>query len=163
MDGDIGPQHFAAWFDFVRPAAAPARNAAGALVTIAAGQPRFDHDAEGRPLGLLIEPGAALGQADRARLQDAAIGAVRATVLHAIAPLGGGLHRRAYYTSDPQAMVDACLGLAGRHRSIAVIPGFRTNLGGFVRYRGLDWHLVRRIGDGTGPVGDEAGRALIDG
>ncbi len=161
-DGDIGQQHFAAWFDFLRPTVAPYRDAGGAIVDAAIDAPRFDHDAEGAPLGLLVEPGAELGQADRARLQVDAIGATVATVFHARLDAGGALCRRAWYSRDPQATIDACLGQAGHHLSIGAVPGFRRNLGGYVRYRGLDWQLTELLGTGDGDaLGDGDGRAMI--
>ena len=164
MDGDIGQSLFDAWFDFARPNVAPYRNAAGALVDAAIGAPRFDHDDQGAPIGLLVEPGEQLGQADRARLQLAAIGATPATVFHARREDDGSVTRRAWYSHDPQATIDACLGQAGHHLTIGAVPGFRPNLGGFARYRGADWQLTELIGTGDGEaVGDEDGRALIGG
>ncbi len=165
-DGDIGQMHFAAWFDFTRPTAAPYFDAAGAIVVAPVNTPRFDHDAEGAPIGLLVEPGEDLGQADRARLQLDAIGATIATVLHAFLDEDGNICRRAWYSRDPQATIDACLGQAAHHLSIAAIPGYRPRLGaagvGFVRYRGLDWQLTELLGDGEGAaIGDGDGRAMI--
>ncbi|UNU43619.1 hypothetical protein EAO27_13475 [Sphingopyxis sp. YF1] len=161
-DGDIGRQHFAAWFDFGRPTAAPYRDAAGAIVTAAIDVPRFDHDAAGAPIGLLVEPGAELGQADRARLQVDAIGATIATVFHERRDADGTIVRRAWYSRDPQATIDACLSQAGHHLRIGAIPGYRRNLGGFVRFRGIDWQLTELIAAGAGAaIGDDAGRGLI--
>ncbi|KTE24452.1 MULTISPECIES: hypothetical protein [unclassified Sphingopyxis] len=161
---DIGRGLFDAWFDFGRPTAAPHRNAAGAIVVAPVDAPRFDHDLAGKPTGLLVEPGAALGQADRARLQIDAIGATVATVLHALREDDGSISRRAWYSRDPQVTIDACLGQAGRHISIAAIPGYRPNAGGFVRYRGVDWQLAGVLDGGVGTaIGDGSGRALIEG
>jgi hypothetical protein len=165
-DGDIGQVHFGAWFDFTRPTAAPYLDAAGIVVTAPVNGPRFDHDAEGAPIGLLVEPGAELGQADRARLQVDAIGATVATVLHAFLGDEGEVCRRAWYSRDPQATIDACLGQAAHHLSIAAVPGYRPRLGasgvGFVRYRGLDWQLTELLGTGEGEaLGDGDGRAMI--
>ncbi|PAL25485.1 hypothetical protein [Sphingopyxis sp. GW247-27LB] len=159
---DIGQSLFDAWFDFARPTVAPYRDAAGDEVVAAIDAPRFDHDAAAASIGLLVEPGAELGQADRARLQAAAIGATKATVLHRRRTDDGAIVRRAWYTLDPQAVIDACLGQAGHHLSIGAVPGYRPNLGGFVRYRGEDWQLTDLVGTGTGAaIGDEEGRALI--
>lgn len=159
---DIGRALFDAWFDFTRPNIAPYRDAGGAIVDAAIDTPRFDHDAAGAPIGLLVEPGAQLGQADRARLQSAAIGATDSTVLHEWRAADGTLERRAWYSRDPQATIDACLGQAAHHVRIGAVPGFRPNLGGFVRYRGLDWQLTGLVGTGDGAaLGDEEGRALI--
>lgn len=160
---DIGRALFDAWFDFTRPNAAPYRDAGGALVEAAIDAPRFDHDATGAPIGLLVETGAELGQADRVRLQPAAIGATEATVLHEWRAVDGTLQRRAWYSRDPQATVDACLGQASHHVRIGVVPGFRPNLGGWCRYRGADWQLTDLLGTGIDgeALADEEGRALI--
>lgn len=160
---DIGPSLFDAWFDFARPNAAPVRDGAGAVVIAPPGTPRFDHDPDGAPIGLLVEPGEQLGQADRARLQTGAIGTTEATVLHEWRGPDGAIERRAWYTRDPQATIDACLVQAAHHLRIGAVPGYRPNLGGFVRFRGLDWRLTELLGTGVAGevVGDEAGRALI--
>jgi hypothetical protein len=165
-DGDIGRQHFAAWFDFGRPTAAPYRDAAGAIVTAAIDAPRFDHDGDGASIGLLVEPGDELGQADRARLQVDAIGATIATVFHERRDPDGTIVRRAWYSRDPQATIDACLSQAGHHLRVGAIPGYRRRLGasgaGFVRFRGADWQLTDLIAAGPGAaLGDDDGRALI--
>jgi hypothetical protein len=162
---DIRREYFPEWFDFARPTAAPHRNAAGALVMAAVDSPRFDYDGDGTSLGLLVEPGALLGQADRARLQTGAIGAGAVTLFHLWRRAGesANLHH-AYYTRDPEAMVNACLGQAGHHLQIGLIPGFRVNLGGYVRYRSADWQLARLLGDGSDTaIGDDVGRALLAG
>lgn len=160
---DIGQSLFDAWFDFARPNAAPYRNGTGAAVVAPPGTPRFDHDANGTPIGLLVEPGEQFGQADRARLQPDAIGATEATVLHEWRGTDGSIERRAWYTRDPQATIDACLVQAVHHLRIGAVPGYRPNLGGFVRFRGDDWQLTELLGTGVvgEAVGDEAGRALI--
>lgn len=161
---DIGRGLFDAWFDFTRPTIAPYRDSDGELVDAAVDVPRFDHDADGEPIGLIVDPGEELGQADRARLQADAIGATAATVLHARLDDDGAIVRRAWYSRDPQATIDACLGQAGRHLSLAAIPGFRPNAGGFVRFRGVDWMLTGLLGDGDGgALGDDIGHALIGG
>lgn len=161
---DIGQSLFDAWFDFARPTAAPYRDGAGAIVDAPANAPRFDHDAQGVPIGLIVEPGEQLGQADRARLQVDAIGATVATVLHAWRDTDGAIVRRAWYTKDPQATIDACLGQAAHHLQIGAVPGYRPNLGGFVRFRGADWQLTELLSAGGGrALGDDDGRALIGG
>ena len=159
---DIGQSLFDAWFDFSRPNVAPYRDSDGVLQFAAINAPRFDHDVSGVSLGLLVEPGEQLGQADRARLQPNAIGATDATVLHERRLDDGAIERRAWYSRDPQATIGACLGQAGRHLRIGVVPGFRPNLGGFVRFRELDWQLTELLGVGDGrALGDDEGRALI--
>lgn len=162
MDGDIGQHLFDAWFDFSRPNVAAYRDATGAPAEAAIDEPRFDHDDNGVRAGLLVEPGEQLGQSDRVRLQLGAIGATEATVLHATVDENGAAVRRAWYTRDPQMTIDVCLGQSAHHVSIAAVPGFRPNLGGYIRYRGVDWALTRLVGTGTGEaVGDDEGRALI--
>jgi hypothetical protein len=163
MYGDIGEQLFSAWFDFGRPNAAPFRNQFGQRVNAEPNLPRFDHDEGGTPIGLLIGPGPELGQSDRARLQLDAIGATKATVLHAIRENSGVIVRRAWYSIDPQATIDACLSQAGHHFSVGAVPGYRPNLGGFIRYRGANWLLTGVIGTGNQrqALGDDDGRALI--
>ena len=159
---DIGQSLFDAWFDFTRPNVALYRDATGVAVAAAVDQPRFDHDSQGVPAGLLVEPGDQLGQADRARLQPGAIGATKATVLHERRLADGTVERRAWYTVDPQATMDACLSQAANHLRIGVVPGYRPNLGGHVRFRGRDWKLTDLVGTGTGEaIGDDEGRALI--
>ncbi len=159
---DIGHTLFDAWFDFTRPVAALYRTADGVLALAPINEPRFDHGAGGGPIGLIVEPGAELGQADRTRLQVDAIGATRATVLHARREDDGTIVRRAWYSIDPQATIDACLGQAGHHLSVGAVPGYRPNLGGYVRFRGADWQLTGLIATGDGAVlGDDDGRALI--
>lgn len=162
MDGDIGQAHFDGWFDFARPVPAAYRDAGGVLVTAAVDVPRFDHDADGKAIGLLVEPGAALGQADRVRLQADSIGPVLATIFHARRLSDGSIERRAWYSRDPQATINACLAGAGHHLSIGAIAGYRANLGGFCRYRDVDWQLTDLIAADAGrAIGDGAGRALI--
>lgn len=162
MDGDIGKTHFDAWFDFVRPTVAEFVDDDGDTVEAPIDTPRFDHLVDGTPIGLLIEPGDAFGQADRARLQPDAIGATVTTVFHARRAADGTIVRRAWYTRNPQAMIDACLGQEGHHLSIGAVPGYRPNLGGFVRYRDIDWQLTDLLGAGAGAaLADDNGRGLI--
>lgn len=162
MDGDIGKTHFDAWFDFVRPTIADFIDASGETAEAPIDAPRFDHLVDGTPIGLLVEPGDAFGLADRARLQLDAIGATATTVFHARREADGSTIRRAWYSRNPQATIDACLGQEGHHLSIGVVPGYRPNLGGFVRYRDIDWQLTDLLGAGEGAaLGDDDGRALI--
>lgn len=162
MDGDIGKAHFDAWFDFVRPTVAAFVDEDGAMAEAAIDAPRFDHLVDGTSIGLLIEPGDAFGQADRARLQLDAIGATVSTVFHARREVDGTIVRRAWYSRNPQATIDACLGQEGHHLSVGAVPGYRPNLGGFVRYRDIDWQLTDLIGAGESiALGDDDGRALI--
>lgn len=162
---DIGQALFDAWFDFARPTAADYRDADGALAEAAIDAPRFDHLADGAPIGLLVEPGDELGQADRARLQVDAIGATVATVLHARREADGTIVRRAWYSRDPQRTLDACMGQAGHHVAAGVVPGFRPNVAGFVWYRGFAWQLTDLMGTGIDgqAIADDIGHPLIGG
>lgn len=169
-DGDLDQSDFDIAFAFTRPTAAAYRNGAGALVEAGIDAPRFDHLPDGTPRGLLVEPGEQLGLADRARLDPlmlpAALLSARATVLHAL-DTGTGLVRRAWYSEDAKATIDACLSIAGHHASIGVIAGYRARQGsrfepGFVRYRRQSWALTRVLAANTvAALADEAGRPLI--
>ncbi|PXW79001.1 hypothetical protein C7451_10163 [Blastomonas natatoria] len=169
-DGDLDQGDFDIAFAFTRPTAAAYRNAAGAVTTAGPGVPRFDHLPDGTPRGLLVQPGEQLGQADRVRLDALMLPAdllsARVTVLHAL-DIGGGLVRRAWYSEDAKATIDACLGIAGHHVSIGVIAGYRARQGsrfepGFVRYRRQSWALTRVLAANTvAALADDAGRPLI--
>jgi len=149
---DLTQDDFSVAFSFARSAAGSYRDAAGVVRSAAVDVPRFDHDEAGAPLGLLIAPGADIGEHDRIELdpfmlpEDLVTGiddtTRRATILHAFTPAGEtALRRNAWYSRNTKFMVDALLRQAGRHQSIGVIEGFRINLGGLVRYRGHDWWL----------------------
>lgn len=164
-DGDLSTVHFAAWFDFTRPTQMPYRDAAGALQTADVDEVRFDHEADATPLGLLVERGAALGQSDRVTLQAGALDEyleTDCTVLHATILDDGSVERRAWYTHDPEKTINAMLGTVGHHASIGVIPGYRENKGGYVRYRGFSWYLPGFIAVGDGSVlSEDADNPLI--
>lgn len=169
-DGDLDQGDFDIAFAFVRPTAAAYRNGAGAIVLAAADTPRFDHLGDGTPLGLLVQPGEQLGQADRVRLDPLMLPedliAGRVTVFHAL-DIGTGLVRRAWYSEDAKATIDACLSIAGHHQAIGVIAGFRARQGGrfeagFVRYRRQSWSLTRVLAANAGAaLTDDDGRPLI--
>lgn len=168
-DGDLDQRDFDIAFAFSRPNAAAYRNAAGALVTAPVDTPRFDFE-EGVSLGLLVETGAELGQADRTRFDPLmvpeALLTKRVTVLHAL-DMGSGLVRRAWYSEDLTATLDALLSIAGHHAHIGVLEGYRKRKGsrfeaGYVRYRGQSWYLTRALSAGPGLVlADDADRPLI--
>lgn len=144
-------------FAFSRSVAGAYRTDAGLAAIAPPGAPRFDHDMNGEPLGLLVEAGARLGEGDRLQVVTAGWAFLgEATVLHAFTPIGGGLTHRAFYTLDPRATVDALLGAAGYHRSIGAVPGFLRNKGGLVRYRSIDWRL-------PGAMVTPSGEAVHDG
>ncbi len=171
-DGDLDQSDFDIAFAFTRPTAAAYRNGAGALVQAAIDVPRFDHLADGTPRGLLVQPGDNLGQADRVRLDPLMLPedllAARVTVLHAL-DIGAGLVRRAWYSQDAKATIDACLSIAGHHVSIGVIAGYRARQGskfepGFVRYRRRSWSLTRALAaSASAALADDDGHPLIGG
>jgi hypothetical protein len=159
--------HFADTFTFARPGEADYRDETGAIVTAAAGVPRFDHDEAGAMRGLLVEGGAYLGAADRISVPagDWEIAGV-ATVFHEVASPDGVIRNLALYTLDARATVNALLGTAGHHRKIGACAGHLRNLGGFVRYGETLWLLPDGIGDGGGAFladGAETARPLIEG
>lgn len=164
-DGDLASGHFPFWFDFTRPTQMPYRDADGALQTADIDVARFDHEEDGTPLGLLVERGAALGLSDRAVMQDGALeeyAGTDCTVLHAQILDDGSVERRAWYSRAPATTITAMLGTVGHHASIGVIPGFRENKGGHVRYRGFSWYLMGFIEVGDGSVlSDDSDRPLI--
>jgi len=172
-DGDFRRADFADWFDFSRPVPANYRSADGVIAEAAENVPRFDHAADGGPLGLIVEPGSAIGRGDRTVLQAGVLAEEAdrpATVFHAISGEAGAVERRAYYTRDPRATINTLLATVARHRAVGVIPGYRPNRGGFVRYRGLVWLLAGGIADGAGPIpaldgriGDGIDRPLLAG
>ncbi|RYY25230.1 MAG: hypothetical protein EOP62_14305 [Sphingomonadales bacterium] len=130
---------FATLFDFKRPHVADYRNANGAIVTAAIDAPRFDHDLAGSPIGLVVEPGPDLGQHDRVSLAAAIAIDGPATVFQAITLPDGSTLRRAVYTRDVTATVNALLRVAGRHQAIGAVGGFIAIRNGAVRYRGKSW------------------------
>lgn len=164
MDGDLQSQHFPYWFDFVRLSSAPYRDATGAEATAAPGEPRFDHDAEGNALGLLVGAGETLGSGDRATLQagvlDDATGE-EVTVLHAYQG-DDGIERRAWYGKNARALVNGLVGSEARHVSIGVVPGYLENKGGYVRQRGESWYLANAIGVDASTALADGEQPLID-
>lgn len=166
---DLDQRDFDIAFAFSRPTAAAYRNAAGQQLTAPVDVPRFDHD-DSAPIGLLIEPGLQLGQADRVALDPLMIPeamlTAQVTVLHAL-DMGQGVVRRAWYSENVVATINALLGIAGHHSMIGVIAGFRERKGtrfeaGFVRYRAQSWYLTRALAaSATAALSDDAGRPLI--
>lgn len=167
---DLDQRDFDIAFSFARPTAAAYRNAQGTMASAPIDTPRFDHDGDGARLGLLIEPGAQLGQADRVTFDPLMLPAellrAQVTVLHAV-DLGDSLIRRAWYSEDAAATINALLKMAGHHQMIGVIAGFRERKGsrfeaGFIRYRHESWYLTRALAaDQTRALSDDAGRPLI--
>lgn len=152
---------FADDFTFSRPISAPYIDAAGVTRTAGPNVARFDHSGRGRPIGLLVEPGPALGQADRPRVIPGDWASLeKATVLHLWNP-GSATMAQAHYATDVVAMINGCLGAAGHHRRIAVIAGYLKNYGGWVWALGQRWDLPRLVGTATGSVIGAAGKPLI--
>lgn len=138
-------QPFADTFDFVRGRVAPYRDAAGTLASAPADVPRFDHDPDGGPLGLLVEGRPQTPFADKCVAKDGDwyAGLTASTVLHAFAAEDGLVSRRAWYAGPqgPRAIISGCLNAKGWHRMIAVVPGHLPNRGGEVRWRNAFWSL----------------------
>jgi hypothetical protein len=159
---------FANTFSFARPIAAPYRNAAGAIVNAAEGEPRFDHDADGNRLGMLVTAGPDYGQHDAvAALPGDWDSARRATVLWAWAE-NGELKRRGLYTTNVRATINACLNVQAHHVFIGAVAAFLPNLGnatrrGYVRYRNAEYLLGNALGPSEGvALGNEDGDILIE-
>lgn len=175
-------------FDFARSEAAQVRGADGVVRTAAAGEPRFDHDADGRPRGLLITPGADLGGQDRSAFDPLMLPAAltegvdlkarEATVYHAFVPLaasrteGGvsaatreefeaGIIRRAFYTREAARLIDTLIRTAGHHLVIGAHAGFAENKDGVARYRGKLWQLPFGLKAGAGVLSAAPGKPLI--
>ncbi len=175
-DGDLTSTELDLAFDFSRSESGGWRDAAGALQIAAPGVARFDHDPVGKPLGLLITPGVELGGADRCTvdplilpidlLDTEAPGARNVTVFHRF-DTGSGEQRRACYSRNVTATIDALLRQAGHHIELGVVRGHRPNVDGFIHFRGEQWLVPAplTVGGaviGTSPVlGDGAGHQLI--
>lgn len=129
---------FAGQFIFGRPTAAPYRKSDGTLAVAAPDAARFDHDAGGVALGLLVEAGTEMGQHDRITLRAPIAIEGAATVFHEIAD-ATGIQRRAHYTLDATATVNACLAQLGHHRAIGAVAGFVPIRSGIVAYQGKRW------------------------
>lgn len=180
---------FAIAFDFARSEAAAVRGEDGVVTTLAADQPRFDHDPAGKPRGLLVTPGSDIGGQDRSAFDPLMLPAAltegddqsarEATVYHAFVPLtasqtDGGVSaapqdvfeaaiiRRAFYTREAARLIDALIRSAGHHLIIGAHAGFAENRDGFARYRGKLWQLPQGIrGDDSGALTSSADKPLI--
>lgn len=159
---------FANTFSFVRPVAAAFRNASGALVDAAVDEPRFDHDADGNRIGMLVTAGPVYGQHDAAAaLPGEWEGSGRATVLWAWSE-SGELKRRALYSSNVRATINACLNTQAHHVFLGAVGTFLPNLGnetrpGYVRYRNTEYPLGNVLGPSESvALGNEDGDILIE-
>lgn len=135
-------QPFADTFVFSRGDRGAYRDADGVDRIARMDVPRFDHDADGAALGLLVEGRPLRWSPDRLSIQDGDWAEPRGTVLHEFATPDGTVKRRAWYApTDPAAAVDACLSIAAHHREIAYLPTLLRNRGGYVRWGRRDWSL----------------------
>jgi hypothetical protein len=158
---------FAHVFNFARPTPAPYRNKYGSIVTAPANLPRFDHDSDYARRGLLIEAGAVLEGHDAITVKagDWEISG-KATVFFEFED-DTGIHRRAIYTNDMRATINACLNIAGHLRKIGAVTSYLANLGddfaGYVQYGNTQWQLGRAIKVSSSAwLGDAAGRIMIE-
>lgn len=159
---------FANSFSFARSITAAYRNAAGVLVNAAVNEPRFDHDVDGNRLGMLVTAGPLYGQHDAvAALPGDWDTARKATVLWAWSE-NGELKRRALYTTNVRATIDACLKVQAHHVFLGAVAAFLPNLGndtrpGYVRYRNTEYPLGNALGPSEGlALGNEGGDVLIE-
>lgn len=190
--GDLIQADFALAFTLVRGEAGAVRDATGTPTTAAINAPRFDHGADGAVRGLLVTPGSDIGLQDRlaieplmlpVELTDGTSQDLRAcTVFHVFRPApqsptaslleaiegfepeewAAGIERRAWYSRNARATIDALLAQTGHHLELGVIAGFRENLGGFVRLRGQVWQLAGLLAaDPAGVLDDGAGRPIV--
>lgn len=163
-------------FAFARSETAAYRNAAGAIVTAPVDAPRFDYDAALASRGLLVTAGLELGGADRVTVEPEILPAALfdfmtpmasdATVLHWFAPAvendaDWAPVRRAWYTRNAKACVDALVAQEGHHLALGVVAGFRVNVLGAVQYRGYAWTVAGVLLAGDGAIADDLGRPLI--
>ncbi len=153
---------FADLFAFARPNAAPYRRADGSLVTAAIDAPRFDHDPGGVSLGLLVEAGAEMGQHDRVTLRAPVAIEGATTVFHETINAAGAIVRRAHYTLNASATINACLAQVARHRAIGAVAGFLPIRAGVVAYKGKRWTppAIITLADGR-PIELAAGLRLL--
>lgn len=174
--GDLGQAQFGSAFTFGRTEAGAFRNGAGVVQAGTPGVPRFDHDAVGSARGLLIAQGFELGGGDRVSIKPAILpdaifdkltpGADDVTILHRFAAEVGddgawAEQRRAWYSRNAAAAIDALLAQAGHHLEIGVIRGFRRNISGAVRYRDQVWQLAGVLMSGSAALTDGEGRPII--
>lgn len=174
--GDLTSADLDLAFTFARSEAADYRDDTGALVTAAVDAPRFDHDEAGVAKGLLVTSGVDLGGGDRLLLDplmlpvdlissgNAAL--MAATVFHHFdGGTGDGAVRRAWYSRNAQATVNALMLQAGHHLELGVVTGFREAVleAGvwFVRLRGQVWLLPQLLGAGAGVLAAQPGKPLI--
>lgn len=136
---------FEAAFVFSRGARERVRGADGVERQALWHEPRFDHDADGAPIGLLVEGLPEVGRADRLRLKPGAITAPEtSTVLHELIPPGAEApDRRAFYARGGAVfgLIESRLRARGHHRRLTVVAGHLRNWGGRVMFDGRPWGL----------------------
>lgn len=152
---------FATIFTFTRAFEAPYRDTNGTGQTAAIDQPRFDHDLDGTPIGLKIAAGYAPGTAERVSLANAIAIDGAATVFHALRRSDGTIARRALYTLDVNAAINACLRTVGHQVTIGAVAGFVPGRDGIVRYARRDWAMPALIATSTGALLAAGGTALL--
>ena len=177
----LTPADFGIAFAYSRSEPAPYRDDAGVVRMAPADAPRFDHDENGRALGLLIGAGGDIGGRDRISLEPEMLPLTilpspimpkpPVTVLHCF-DSGNGEERRAWYSRDPAGTVNALMRQVGHHKSIGIVPGFLPNrlqpfgelpaLRGYVRYRDQFWVLPGIFASDGKAITDGEGRPLLE-
>jgi hypothetical protein len=151
---------FAETFTFARTVPADHRNALGVQVTALVNQPRFDHDIDGNPRGLMVRMGNNYGEHDAiATVSGWDAGNAKYMVLHEYSQ-NDVMRRVAFYTTNGKALVDSCLRAAVDHREVIVLDGWKRNRGGYVRFDGRNWSLGDALAVADGPL---ASPVLADG
>lgn len=168
---ELGPGDFPVAFAFARSEAAPYRSPDGVQLLAPVDVPRFDHTADGVPLGLLVGSGSDIGREDRLAIDPLILPAAlveaeeprdrEATVFHRWLPDGAAVERYdAWYTRNTAAAIDALVRQAGHHRTIGVTRGFAVNRGGEVRLRTRSWRAAGYLLASSGRVLTDGGDAL---
>lgn len=165
--GALVGKSFAQTFTFSRGIAGDYRSASGALLTAPVNAPRFDHSLEGMRRGLIIASGPGRGTHDSLRVVAGDWEARGPATLMIEWESETGIARRALYTRNIRAAVNACTNMAGHLRKITAVAGYLPNLGsaetpGYVRYRNASYLLGGALGGSPGFVIGSNGRPLIE-
>ena len=141
---------FASAFDFARAGTASYRNSAGDVVTVAVNAPRFDHDGDGNPLGLLVEGRPDTTAPDHLAVKTSAIEPGQAgTVLHEFVNHMGVHKFIAIHTDDGHATINARLACRGHHRRLVFFKASSPDAGGGVQWGGHLWSFPARLKSGA--------------